>query len=151
MLRKKMPINKFLSNYSDWSVLFIRLGVGIIFLVHGLGKLFNIGPAALGIASTAGYFESLGIPASLFFAWVVALVETIGGLFILLGLFTRASALLVGIDIFVAIILVHIPNGFSVQNGGIEFPLLLFLGAISLVFSGAGKKLALEKAIRQQL
>lgn len=143
-----MSINKFFSNYADWSILFIRLGVGIIFLVHGLGKLFNIGPVALGIPGTTEFFASLGIPSPLFFAWLVALVESLGGLFIILGLFTRISALLVAIDIGVAILLVHLPKGFSASNGGYEFVLLLFLGAVSLVFSGAGKKIVLEGTIR---
>ena len=140
-------LNKLLGKYAGWHLLFLRLGIGLIFFVHGLGKLFNVGPAAAGISGVAGFFVSLGIPAAMFFAWVVALVETFGGLFVLLGLFVRCSAIFLAVDIAVAMFLVHLPNGFSILNGGYEFTLLLLLGAISLFFSGAGGKWVLEKAL----
>jgi putative oxidoreductase len=140
-------LNKIFGEYASWHLLFLRFGVGLIFLIHGLGKLFNVGPAASGISGLAGFFVSLGIPIAIFFAWVVALVEVFGGLFILLGLFTRYSAILLSVDMVVAILLVHLSKGFSIANGGYEFALLLLLGAITLFFSGAGKKWVLEKAL----
>lgn len=131
--------------YASWSTLFLRLGVGVIFLVHGVGKLFNLGPAALGISGTAGFFGSLAIPLPLFFAWVVALVETFGGLAVLLGVLTRYAALLLAIDMLVALLVFHLPKGFSILNGGYEFVLLLLLSCVSLFFGGAGEKWALGK------
>ena len=142
-------LNK-LSKYSDWSLVLLRIGIGVIFLVHGLGKLLSIGPYAAGIGGTAGYLASLGIPAALFFAWILALVETFGGVFILAGFLTRYAAAAIAIEMIVAIILVHLPKGFSVLNGGYEFPLLILLGAIALVLSGAGNKLVLEKKLFQK-
>jgi len=142
-------LNK-LSKYSDWSLVVLRIGVGGIFLIHGLGKLLNIGPYAVGIGGTAGFLGSLGFPAALFFAWVLTLVETLGGAFILAGFLTRYAAVGVGIDMIVAIILIHLPNGFAVTNGGYEFPLLLLLAAIALLLSGAGNKLSLEKKLFQK-
>ncbi len=141
-----MTLSKIFSKYSDWSLIFLRLAVGIVFFVHGIGKLFNIGPAALGIINTTGFFSSLGIPAAGFFAWVVAIVETFGGLFILIGLLTRLSALLLAIDMLVAITLVHLNNGFNISKGGYEFTLVLLLSCIALIFSGAGKILAVDKS-----
>ena len=140
-------LNKAFGKHSDWGVVFLRLGIGIVFLVHGLGKLLNIGPVALGITNTAGFFANIGIPAALFFAWVVALVETFGGLFVLVGLFTRISSILLVIDMLVAVLLVHLPKGFVVNNGGYEFALVLLLGAISLVLSGAGTKFVIENKL----
>lgn len=137
-----------LAKHSDWAVLFVRLAVGVVLLVHGLGKLFAIGPTAVGIAGFSGMLLGLGVPAAVFFAWVVALVETVGGLFILVGFWTRLSALLIAVDMLVAALLVHIPNGFSLANGGYEFVLVLFLASVSLVFSGAGKKWVLERTLR---
>jgi putative oxidoreductase len=139
--------NKTMSKYSDWGIIFIRLAVGIPLLMHGLGKLLNWGPFAAGIPGVTGFLTSLGVPAPVFFAWIVALVETFGGLFLILGLWTRLSALLIGINLTVALFLVHISNGYSVQNGGYEFILTLILGAVALFFTGAGKKLVLEKSI----
>ncbi|MEK6809465.1 MAG: DoxX family protein [Nanoarchaeota archaeon] len=126
--------------YALWSTLFLRLGVGVIFLVHGVGKLLNIGPTALGISGTANFFVSLGIPAAIFFAVVVALVETFGGVALLLGIFTRYAALLLALDMLTALLVFHLPKGFSILNGGYEFVLLLLLANISLLLSGAGAK-----------
>ena len=140
--------NKFFEKYSEWSFVFLRLGRGIIFFVHGIGKLFSIGPLAVGINGTAGYFISLGIPAALFFAWIIALVETFGGLAILLGIFTRYAAALIAVEVIVAAVLVHLPNGFSVLNGGYEWPLILLMVAITLLFVGGGRKLSLEKLLK---
>ena len=134
-----------LKEYASWSTLFLRLGVGVVFLVHGVGKLLNVGPAALGVSNFAGYLSSLGVPAAMFFAWVVTLVETLGGAALLLGVVTRYAALLLAVDMLVALLLVHLQKGFSVAQGGYEFVLLLLLGGVSLLLSGAGKKWALGK------
>tara|TARA_Y100000310_G_C20605126_1_gene775105 strand:+ start:250 stop:516 length:267 start_codon:yes stop_codon:yes gene_type:complete len=87
----------------------------------------------------------MGIPAAIVVAWIVALVETFGGLFILLGYQTRCAATLVTINIGVVLILVHLKNGFSAANGGFEYILLLFLGSLALALRGSGKKLAIDK------
>ena len=133
-----MSLNKFFSQYKDWAPIFLRLGVGIVFLVHGIQKL-------LGISGVVGFFSNLGIPVPTLFAWIVAIVETFGGAFIIIGFLTRWSALLLSVDMLVAILLIHLKNGFSVANGGYEFALLLFLSSLTLLFRGSGKKLALDK------
>ncbi|MDP3698456.1 MAG: DoxX family protein [Nanoarchaeota archaeon] len=138
-------LDRMIKKYASWSALFLRLGVGIIFFVHGVGKLFNIGPTALGISGTANFFVGIGIPVALFFAWVVALVETLGGAALLLGLFTRYAALLLAIDMLTALLVFHLPKGFSILNGGYEFVLLLLLANVSLLLSGAGQKWNLGK------
>src|SRR3989344_7768029 len=91
-------IDSFFGKYSDISMFFLRLAIGIPFLLHGVGKLFNWGPFASGIESVVGFFSSLGIPSATLFAWIVALVETFGGLFLILGFLTRTSALLLAIN-----------------------------------------------------
>lgn len=133
-------------DYKNWSVFPIRLGVGIIFLVHGIGR-FGVGPLSTNMADFAGFLGMVGIPLPSVFAWIVTLTETIGGIMILVGLFTELVALALTINMLVAIIMVHMPNGFSVQNGGIEFALILFLSSISLLLSGDGNKLSLESKI----
>ena len=140
-------LHKTFNKYSDWAFVFLRAGIGVIFLVHGIGKLLNVGPAALGISNTAEFLASLGFPAALSFAFVVALVETFGGFFILVGLFTRFAAIAVAIELIIAIPLVHLPRGFTAANGGYEFPLLVLLGSIALILSGAGKKFVLERKL----
>ena len=134
-----------LDKYKGTSLFFVRLAVGIVFLVHGIGKLFNIGPTAMGLSGFSGFLTSLGIPAASFAALVVALVETLGGLLVLLGLWTRVAALLLAINMFVAIVLVHISKGFSAASGGYEFALVLLLSALALLCGGAGEKWAMDK------
>ncbi|MBI2668965.1 DoxX family protein [Candidatus Woesearchaeota archaeon] len=136
---------KWFEEHQEWGLVFLRLALGIVFFIHGIGKFFVVGPYGAGLGGTAGYFQSVGIPVPLFFAGVVAVVETLGGLAILLGLFTRWAALGIAIDMLVAILLVHMPKGFSLMNGGVEYPLVLFSAAVTLLFTGAGEKWKLEK------
>lgn len=125
----------------------MRVALGGIILVHGLGKLLDIGPAATGgVSGFAGFLASLGVPFPELMAWVVTLVETVGALMIIMGLLTRYAAVLVAIDMAAAMWLVHIPVGFAPNDGGLAYPLALSLIAIGLVLSGPGR-LALDHAI----
>lgn len=132
---------------SRWSPLPLRIGLGIVMFVHGIGKL-NLGPVANGegVAGVVGSFGSLGIPAPTLFAWLITLVEAVGGLLVLVGLFTRVAALLLAVDMTAATVLVHLPRGFSVSDGGYEFAFLLALASVTLVLAGPGV-VALEYAV----
>lgn len=134
---------------SNKNILLTRVALGVVILVHGIGKLFGVGPAATGpgIPGFEGFLTSLGVPSPLLFAWIVALVETLGGLFILFGLLTRVAAALVAVDMAVAAYLVHLPNGFVATDGGYELVFVLFVLAVSLVISGDGGRLSLERAV----
>jgi putative oxidoreductase len=138
------------SKWAVWSPVCIRLAVGIVFVVAGAGKVLGIGPKSTGgIAGFAGYLAQLGIPAPEVFAWIVGLLELVGGILLLVGMFTRYIAILIAIDMVVATWLVHLPNGFAVvSNGptGYEYTMTLALIAISLAFSGPGA-LSLEHAL----
>ncbi|WP_439027209.1 DoxX family protein [Haloarchaeobius sp. DT45] len=124
---------------ADVSVLLLRLGVGLIMLVHGFGKLTGAGPAGSGIDRFALALVELGVPAPVLTAWLVGFAETIGGLLVLVGLFSRIGAAAIAVVMTGAVLLVHLPNGFVVSNGGYEFALLLLLASVSLVFTDPGK------------
>jgi len=114
---------------------FLRVVVGIIFAAHGVPKL------AGGIEATATFFGSLGIPAPTFAAWAIAVLETAGGLLLVVGFLVVPVALLLVIHMTVGIFLVHLPNGFYVIGSGqegIEFNLLLIAALVALVFAGPG-------------
>lgn len=132
---------------SAWIPVPLRVGVGTIMTVHGLGKL-GIGPTATpgGVAGFSEFLASLGLVGAPILAWVVTLVELVGGLCLLAGLVVRPVAVLVALDMLVATVLVHAPNGFAVSDGGYEFTFLLFLTAVSLVLSGPGI-LSLDRAL----
>ncbi len=124
----------------------MRAALGSVFVISGLGK-FGVGPKSVGgIGNFAGFLASLGVPLPEVFAWIVGLVELFGGLLLLVGLFTRYAAAFIAVDMFVAMMLVHIPNGFAVGNNGIEYVLTLMLVSVAVVFSGPGR-LALEYAL----
>lgn len=125
----------------DWSMFaptVLRVALGVVFAVHGYQKLF-----VQGFDGVAGFFAGLGIPAAMFFAYIVTLLEFVGGILLILGVLVRGVAVLLVVDMLVATLLVHLPNGFSVSDGGYEFTFVLLFGALSLLLSGAGS-LALQ-------
>ena len=111
----------------------LRVVVGVVFLAHGLEKLL-----VSGFAGVAGFFGELGVPAAGLFAGLVTLLEIFGGAALILGLFTRVVAIPLAADMLTATLLVHVPNGFFVQNGGYELTLLLLAGSVALAVAGPG-------------
>lgn len=117
----------------DWGLAVLRVIVGIVFFMHGWQKFFDNG-----IAGVAGFFGSLGIPLPGLAAPLVATLETVGGAMLVVGALTRWVAALLAVDMLVATLLVHVPNGFYVSGGGVEFTLVLLAAAVALVLGGAG-------------
>ena len=111
----------------------LRVVVGIVFTIHGGHKLF-----VDHFAAVARNFAGLGIPLADSSAVVVTLLEFLGGLLLIAGLFTRWAALLLAIEMLVAIVAAHLRNGFFMP-GGFEYPLTLLAANIALVLSGPGK------------
>ena len=123
-----------------WGLTILRVVVGIVFLVHGFQKLF-----LMGFDGVAGMMEGLGVPGPGLFAVIVTLVELLGGLSLILGLFTRFAAIPLAVDMLVATLTVHLPNGFSVlPNGGYEFTLVLLAASVALAVAWPGEA-ALER------
>jgi putative oxidoreductase len=116
-----------------WALTILRVVVGIVFFVHGWQKVF-----AMGIHTVAGFFAHAGIPLPLVSAGVVMAVEFVGGALLILGVATRLAAGLNAIDMLVAILAVHLKNGFFNQNMGFEFPLTLLAACLCLLQTGPG-------------
>jgi putative oxidoreductase len=133
-------MDRIFSPLSDWGPLLLRLSLGITFLVHGWPKLNPHGPMK-GPAGFAGWLKQLSIPLPLFFAWVVALLETVGAGLLILGIATRILAVGFTVDMLVAIWLVKRKMQkvrFTDQKGGWEFEFALMAQALALLFTGAG-------------
>jgi putative oxidoreductase len=115
-----------------WGLTILRVTVGILFLVHGYQKLFH-----MGFHGVAGFFGHAGIPLPLVSAVVVTLVEFVGGIFLIAGIWTRIAAALLAVDMAVAILVVHLKHGFF-NPMGFEFPLTLLAATLCLALSGGG-------------
>jgi putative oxidoreductase len=121
----------------DLALAIPRVVIGLILTAHGLQKLAGWfgGP---GIAGTTGFLAQLGFKPARFWAWGLALSETLGGLLMALGLLSPAGPALTAAALVVALIVVHLPNGFWNANGGIEWPLALISVAVSAIMAGPG-------------
>lgn len=117
--------------WAKYGPLVLRLAVGVVFAMHGWQKV-GVTPEAFSM-----FLASLGVPAPLFFAYVVTYVELLGGLALILGFLTHWAAKLLSINMLVALFLVHFQNGFFLPMG-YEFVLVLLAGSVSLMLTGPG-------------
>lgn len=121
-----------------WLLAVVRLALGIPMLIAGVGKVFGTGPKPMGISGFSGFLASLGVPLPTIAAWGVGVLELVGGILLLAGLAVRIVSVLIAIDMLVATVLVHLPNGYPAASNGIELTLTLTLIAIALALSGPG-------------
>jgi len=126
---------KFLSKYRDLGLLVMRLGLGVMFLLHGLPKLTG-GPAkwkALGAA-----MGNLGIDFyPVVWGFLAAVTEGIGGLLLVLGVFYRPTCTLLCFVMIVATVM-HLNAG-DAFIGKVSYPLELAFVFFGLAFAGPGR------------
>jgi putative oxidoreductase len=136
-------IDAVFGTFPSWSHLVVRLALGVVFFAHGAQKLFGWfgGP---GIKATIGYFQQqLGVPPAA--TIVAALIETLGGLALIVGFLARPAALGLIVVILVAVAKVHAQHGFFLnfsmtpgKGHGIEYNFALIAMALSILLGGAG-------------
>jgi putative oxidoreductase len=119
---------RFLNNLQPWGALLLRLVLALSMIVHGYQKVST--HAAL--HHFAHYVVTLGLPYWL--GYVSAFTEFVGGILVLLGLFTRLASCLIAINMLVALFTVGIHQGFGIYNYIAELAAI----AIMLCFYGAG-------------
>ena len=122
---------KFLNSLQPVGLLVLRIALGIIFLSHGYPKLAHLRTGA----QMQGFFVEHGLPG--YFVYVAGVIETFGGGLLVLGLFTRGAALLLAIEMSVAIWKVHSAHGYLAVHD-YEFPLTLATASFALATVGAG-------------
>jgi len=127
------------------AVLILRLFLGFVFVMHGSQKLLGAFGGS-GVPGFAGQLAKYGIEPHLLWAWVVAITEFVGGICIFFGFLTRFWAAGLVIDMTVAVVKVHLVNGFFWSNRGFEFVLTLGVIALVLLMTGPGS-LSMDRAI----
>jgi putative oxidoreductase len=130
---------------AGWYAVPLRLMVGLGFFEHGYAKLSR------GADDFIAILHAIGMPFAELFGWATILVEIVGGLLILFGAFVPVAALPMIVVLLVAIVTVHLPNGFSsiklisydaagahFGQPGYETDLLYLAGLVALCIGGAG-------------
>ena len=110
----------------------LRIVVGIVFVVHGFGKLMT------GFGTVSESFAEMGIPLPLVSAIMVALAEVVGGLALAAGFYTRLATVPLIVTMLVAMIMVHLRNGFFIYNSGYEYTLVLLVVLVVIAVTGPG-------------
>jgi len=119
----------YLDRLQPLALLVMRLALGTVMVAHGYQNLFRH------LHDHVHLVASLGIPAWL--GYVSSFAEFGGGLLVLAGLFTRAAAFALCIDLIVAVWKVNSHNGLT-GDQGFEFPLALAALSFALIFLGGG-------------
>src|SRR6059058_2831875 len=121
---------KSLNSLQQLGLLVLSVVLGLIFFSHGYPKL------AYSAAVIQGFFVQHGLPG--YFVYISGVLEVFGAILLVLGLFTRAAALLLAIEMSVAIWKVHSSGSYlAVHN--YEFPLAMLAGSFALATVGAGR------------
>lgn len=119
--RTATPIER----YAPYVLSLLRFVVAVLFLQHGLSKLF-------------GFPQPGHMPAVLTLIWFAGVIEFVGSILLGLGLFTRAAAFIMSGEMAFAYFMNHAPRGFyPILNSGEDAILFCFV-FLYLVFAGAG-------------
>jgi len=118
---------------SDLAKLLLRLTLGFLTLLHGVGKISS------GASSILGMMSSRGLPPAL--GYLVYVGEVLAPMLLILGLWTRPAAVVVAINMVVAVLMVHSAQlGELTKNGGwaLELQGFYFFTAVAIALLGAG-------------
>lgn len=118
----------------DLGKLLLRATIAILILLHGIAKIMG------GVGFITGMVGKMGLPPAL--GYLVYIGEVVAPILMLIGVWTRPAALIVAINMVVAIVLVHSAEVFMFgKNGGwaLELQGLFLFGALSVALLGAGR------------
>lgn len=119
---------------TDMGKFILRVTLAVLLLFHGISKVMH------GIDQIIGMIVKAGLP-----SWVAYLVfagEVLAPILVLLGLWTRPAALVIAINMTVAVLLVHTSQFFTLSKSGgwaLELQCLYFISALAVALLGAGR------------
>ena len=122
------------STGDDLGKLVLRLTLGVLTLLHGVAKI------AGGVAGIVGMVEKAGLPGA--FGYLVYVGEVLAPLLVIVGLWTRPAALVIAVNMVVAVALVHAHELWTLgKQGGwaLELQGMFFFVALAVALLGAGR------------
>ncbi|CUR51492.1 DoxX family protein [Nitrosotalea devaniterrae] len=122
--------------FHDLSHFGLRISVGVLLIVHSLGKFSSGG---------AGFFSSIGLPPEM--ALLIGLLESIGGALLVAGVLTRIAASLLAMEMLVIMIHIKKLQAFSGPNG-LELDLLVFVIVLTVAVLGPGR-ISISHAVKK--
>ena len=105
-----------------------RIAVALVFIEHGTQKLFGFPIPPMGGQG----------PAMFSLLWVAAVLEALGGVLLMVGLFTRPIAFLLSGEMAVAYFMAHAPRGFFPAGNGGDAALLFSFAFLYIAVAGGG-------------
>lgn len=122
-----------MNNNTDYAALILRIGLGTMFLAHGLLKVL-----VFTLPGTVAFFEQVGFPG--WAAYLVTAAEIGGGVLLLAGIGVRAVSVAL-LPVLLGATYVHFGAGwvFSNPNGGWEYPAFLTLATVVQALLGPGR------------
>jgi len=124
-------LEKIFGSSNAWGPFILRLALGALSIIQGTQKLFGAfdGP---GLQNFSGICAGMGLKPPDIWAIAIAIIQFLGGIFLVFGIMTRLAALLIGI-----IIVVMIAGGVILVD--IEYQIVLIASCLSLLFTGGGR------------
>ncbi len=123
----------FYENMMPIAETFVRIVIGVMFLMHVSGKL-TAGPGAV----AANVLGKNGLEPAILWAYVIIFLELVGGICLIIGLFTRFFAAALAIEMLIALLVVHLPKGYAAGGGGYEYVLLIGAACFLIAIRGGG-------------
>jgi putative oxidoreductase len=118
----------------DTGKLILRVSLGVMILLHGIAKLTD------GVDGIVGMVAKTGLPGA--FGYLVYVGEVLAPLLLIVGLWTRLAALVVAINMVVAVVLVHMGELFTLTKQGgwaLELQGMFLFASIAVALLGAGR------------
>jgi len=119
---------------ADLGKLVLRVTLSLLILFHGVSKIFH------GIDSIIGMINRAGLPSAV--AYFVYIGEVVAPILVLLGIWVRPAALVIAINMTVAVLLVHTSQFFTLAKTGgwaLELQAMYFISALAVALLGAGR------------
>jgi putative oxidoreductase len=123
-----------MTNSEDTGKLILRVSLGLMILLHGIAKIMG------GVEGIVAMVGKAGMPGA--FGYLVYVGEVLAPLLLIVGLWTRLAALVVAINMVVAIVLVHMGDLFALTKQGgwaLELQGMFLFTATAVALLGAGR------------